>query len=479
MIAWVIGGAALLCLLLLFRRSCLRNDPSLFSCCCRTKAAPRCVLVTGAAGGFGRAIAKKYAAIGCHHLALVDIAPKEKLEELKAELSQHLTAPGAAISVHRCDVGDAAAVAALVDEVAATTGGQGPDVLVSNAGIVNGADVEELTPAQLERTFRVNVLASFHLCRAIMPLMKAQGRGTLVFVSSIMGLIGSARLSDYCASKWALLGLVESLRLELQRDGYGGKIDTVAILPYAAATGMFPGIFEDARDVNWLRSALFPMLTADAVAESLVAAAQAHGDAVVTLPPLVYWMSAMVHALPVAWGDAVTGFFGGHHGMSSFRAGAAQSQSQPAKSGMSAQPGQASRLPEQAPAQSAAGVGAAGAFAGLHKAAPATPTSPAASVASVASSFAGASGAATASRKSRAGSLAASEFSVASAGGAGAVPSAGHCGVHTAGAGGNGASASAAHCAACAAVAIASAAALGPASVRKRSSSTSSRRWQR
>lgn len=479
MLSWAIGGAAVLCLLVLFRRSCLRDSAPTISCCRRAKAAPRCVLITGAAGGFGRAIAKKYAAVGCQHLALVDIAPQEKLEELKSELLPSLVAPGATISVHRCDVGDAAAVAATVNDVCAATGGQGPDVLVSNAGIVNGADVEDLTPAQLERTFRVNVLASFHLCRSILPLMKARGSGTLVFVASVMGLIGSARLSDYCASKWALLGLVESLRLELQRDGYGGRIDTVAILPYAAATGMFPGIFEDARDRNWLRSAMFPMLTADSVAASLVRAAQTRGDAVVTLPPLVHWMAAAVHALPVAWGDAVTGFFGGHHGMSSFRAQLPQAQAHlPQAQAHGAAPS-APAAPANTPLRAAPAHPTGQATSRLPESAP---TSPAASVAS---SFAGgaAPAAVVTSRKARAGSLAASEFSVASAGGAGAVPSAAHCGAHAAGFGSSGPSASAAHCAACAAVAAASTAAagsaVGPSSVRKRSSSTSSRRWQR
>lgn len=437
MISWVFGGAALLLLLLLFRHSCLREAGTLLRCCRRSKGVPQCVLLTGAAGGFGRAIAKKYVLLGCRHLALVDIVPKEKLEELRSELLPLLSEPGGAISVHRCDVSDSSAVVALVEAVTTATGGIGPDVLISNAGIVNGADIDELSPAQLERTFRVNVLASFHLCRAVLPIMKAQARGTLVFVSSIMGLIGSARLSDYCASKWALLGLVESLRLELQRHGYGGRIDTVAILPYAAATGMFPGIFEDARDRNWLRSLLFPLLTADAVAEPLVRAAQRHGDAVVTLPPLVYWMSLAVHALPVSWGDAVTGFFGGHHGMSAFKG--------------------------QRP--------------------PANATS-AASVTSVTSvSVTSVSGHANdlhhVSTTSSNAAVGLSEEHHHPAGGAGSVPAeaAMACaagGVHTAV---SGSSAGAAHCAACAASAAVHAAA--PLSVRKRSASGSGRRWQR
>jgi all-trans-retinol dehydrogenase (NAD+) len=217
------------------------------------------------------------------------------------------------VDVSDADAVEAAAKALLLEHSAV-------DVLVSNAGVVCGKDVDALTPADLQRTFGVNTLASFYLLRSLLPAMKAQRRGSVVLVGSIMGLLGSARLTDYCASKWALLGLAESLRLELARDGLGAAIPVSAVCPYAVATGMFEGIFRDPRDWNPLRSLLFPQLRAADVAAVVMRCVASRRSHVVTLPwhalPILYFGKLL---LPLTWMDALFGWFGGWHGMSTFR----------------------------------------------------------------------------------------------------------------------------------------------------------------
>jgi all-trans-retinol dehydrogenase (NAD+) len=247
-------------------------------------------------------------------LALLDVSD-EGLRSLQGELA--VLSSSTRVHAINCDVSDAGAVQAAMQRIDELTGGA-PDVLISNAGVVNGADIEALSPEQLERCFKINTIAAFHLTRSALPHMKRQDAGTLVFVASVMGMIGSARLADYCASKWALLGFCESLRLELQRDGHR-NIDIVVVLPYAASTGMFPGIFEDPRDRNWLRSLLFPLLTPEAVAACVADAVAAGGNVVVAIPRLMYWAAWGVHCLPLWLSDALTGYFGGWHGMSSFQ----------------------------------------------------------------------------------------------------------------------------------------------------------------
>lgn len=289
----------------------------MFSACCRQResAPPACVLITGAAGGIGACLAREFVAAGAANVVLVDI-DAAALARVKASLSLP-AAPRVCVHALVCDVAAAADVASLFTRVILLTG-CAPDVIISNAGVVNGADIDALPAASLERCFRVNTFAAFHLVREALPHMKAARRGSVVLVSSVMGLIGGARLTDYCASKWALLGMLESLRLELQRDGLGGQIGCIAVLPYVTSTGLFRGIFEDPRAANPLRAWLFPPLSPASVAAETLRAVRRGGDAVVTLPAVLYWAAIFSKLLPLSLSDAIAGYFGGWHGMSSF-----------------------------------------------------------------------------------------------------------------------------------------------------------------
>lgn len=269
-------------------------------------------IVTGCAHGIGFETASAALNRGAT-VEMWDIR-RDALAEAAVTLSRRT---GGRIATRVVDVGDAAAVRAAAAAALAQHGEI--DVVVSNAGVVSGCDIELLSAGDVDRTFRVNVYATFNLLREFLPAARARRRGTFVIVGSIMGTVGSARLSDYCASKWALQGLVESFRLELARDGLAGAIPVILVRPWAVSTNMFPGIFEDKRARNVLRSLLFPMLHASGVAASIVAAVVRGRSAVITLP--WYAMPALMFGrlLPLRQMDAVAGWMGGFHGMSAFR----------------------------------------------------------------------------------------------------------------------------------------------------------------
>jgi NAD(P)-dependent dehydrogenase (short-subunit alcohol dehydrogenase family) len=108
------------------------------------------------------------------------------------------------------DVADAAAVAAWAREIPA------PDLVVANAGVVNApAPIWELDPEMLATALAVNVGGVANLARAFLPAMIARGHGTFVAMSSGWGRRGKAGLSPYCASKFAVEGLVQSVALEV------------------------------------------------------------------------------------------------------------------------------------------------------------------------------------------------------------------------------------------------------------------------
>ena len=113
-------------------------------------------------------------------------------------------------------------------------------ILVQNAGLVIGDPVDEVAADAVEELVSVNLTAHFRLLRQFLPGMLARDDGVVVSVSSMMGLMGGSRLAPYCASKWALVGLDEALRMEL-RERRAGGVRTLLVCPYVVRTGMFAG----------------------------------------------------------------------------------------------------------------------------------------------------------------------------------------------------------------------------------------------
>ncbi len=169
-------------------------------------------IVTGAARGIGRAIAERLAQEGCR-LGLWDIDGDEMEKTADA-----LRASGADARSSRVDVSNRSAVAAAMAE---TVGhwGRGPDILVNNAGIGEVASILDTTPEAFDRTMAINVNGTFNCCHEIAPVMRDAGQGLIINVASWFGKAGRPMSLAYCASKFAVIGMTQSMALDLAAHG--------------------------------------------------------------------------------------------------------------------------------------------------------------------------------------------------------------------------------------------------------------------
>jgi 3-oxoacyl-[acyl-carrier protein] reductase len=169
------------------------------------------VAVTGAGHGFGRAIAQSFARLGARVFA-TDISADELAE----------TAAGGNIVTQVVDLRDRAAATAWIRTIETQTG-SAIDVLVNDAGGVAGQEfkpVEDVSDADWNVIFDINVNAAFTLCRAAAPGMKRAGSGRIINISSGAGLQPSLTgVQAYCSAKHAVVGLTRQLAHELGRFG--------------------------------------------------------------------------------------------------------------------------------------------------------------------------------------------------------------------------------------------------------------------
>jgi NAD(P)-dependent dehydrogenase (short-subunit alcohol dehydrogenase family) len=179
----------------------------------------RTAVVTGAAGGIGRAIAVSLARRGCH-LALADINDAG-LAHTAAEIrgNQDQDQANLRISWHHLDVSDRAAVSALPAQVTAEH--SGVDVLVNNAGVALGGTFLEVAESDFDWLFGINFWGIVQMTRAFLPLLQKSEEARLVNISSLFGLIAPPGQTAYCASKFAVRGFSEALRHELAGTGIG------------------------------------------------------------------------------------------------------------------------------------------------------------------------------------------------------------------------------------------------------------------
>jgi short-subunit dehydrogenase len=176
------------------------------------------VLVTGATGGIGQAIARAVHARGAR--ALVTGRRREVLDSLVAELGDSAESLPA-------DLASADDVRALVERAGRV------DVLVANAALPGSGRLDDYSPEEIDRAIDVNLRAPMQLARALAPPMVERGSGHLVLVSSLSGKVASAQASIYNATKFGLRGFGFALHDELRETGVG-------------VTTVFPGFIADA-----------------------------------------------------------------------------------------------------------------------------------------------------------------------------------------------------------------------------------------
>lgn len=184
-------------------------------------------VITGAGKGIGLAIAELLAKEGVN-LGLISRTASD-LETLKASLAgEHgIRVAAAAADVSKREEAESA-VSALKAELGTI------DILINNAGIASFGTVLEMDPAQWEQIIQVNLMGTYHMSRAVLPDMVAQNSGSIINISSTAGEKGFATGSAYCASKFAVMGLTESLLQEVRKN----NIRVVALTPSTVNTAL-------------------------------------------------------------------------------------------------------------------------------------------------------------------------------------------------------------------------------------------------
>jgi NAD(P)-dependent dehydrogenase (short-subunit alcohol dehydrogenase family) len=237
------------------------------------------VVITGASTGIGAACALALDKLG--YRVFAGVRDKADGETLTASAGPRLMPIG-------LDVTDSASIAAAVHTVRAMVGEQGLAGLVNNAGIAVAGPVELLPITEWRRQFEVNVFGLVAVTQAFLPLLR-QGQGRIINMGSISGRVAMPFMAPYSASKHALSGLTDALRLEVQSWG----IRVALIEPGAIATPIWGKTRRevDAWDAGWTQET-----------KALYAAAFNNGkefasDAGAQAPPPGIVVDAVIHAL--------------------------------------------------------------------------------------------------------------------------------------------------------------------------------------
>jgi NAD(P)-dependent dehydrogenase (short-subunit alcohol dehydrogenase family) len=176
-----------------------------------TRLQGKTAIITGAATGIGKSIALLMAQEGC------DIGMMEIDADTAQGTAEAVRALGRKAVVTRCDVRNVDEIKAAAETLKAELGPC--DILVNNAGICRFGFILEMNEQDWSDQFRINVDGTFHVTRAIAPQMVARGAGSIINLASWMGKSAVANYGGYCATKFAIVALTQSLACELGPKG--------------------------------------------------------------------------------------------------------------------------------------------------------------------------------------------------------------------------------------------------------------------
>jgi short-subunit dehydrogenase len=217
-------------------------------------------LVTGASGGLGKALSVELARQGAN---LVLFARREERLREVAETIQSLGSSAGRVEIVVGNVTSPTAHQAAIDAATAAFGGL--DILINNAGIGAIGRFASADPNRMREVFETNFFAPVELTRAALPLLHAGRKPIIVNIGSILGHRATPQNSAYCASKFALRGWTESLRVELASD----QIDVLLASLGPTKTDFWEHLVERQGNVPWTTSMAMP---ADLAARQIVRA---------------------------------------------------------------------------------------------------------------------------------------------------------------------------------------------------------------
>jgi NAD(P)-dependent dehydrogenase (short-subunit alcohol dehydrogenase family) len=220
----------------------------------------RTMLVTGASSGIGYDVGMVMGGLGVKTALMA--RRQAPLEELASAI-RHQGGDGLVIVA---DVTKRDEVSEGVDRALDEFGHL--DILVNSAGILQPAAIERMDPQDLQRMFDVNVLGTLHAIQAVLPSMRQAGSGTIVNIGSLAGRRGMPPLGGYSATKFALVGLTEALRVEL----FGTGVHVALVMPGVVDTPMIRAEAQIEREyhfsemippmpVRWVTGAVIAALT--------------------------------------------------------------------------------------------------------------------------------------------------------------------------------------------------------------------------
>lgn len=193
-------------------------------------------LVTGAARGIGKALALRFAAEGAN-IAFTDLEINDAAKETEKEIA----ALGVKVKGYASNAANFEQTHEVVAQIVADFGSI--DVLVNNAGITKDGLMLKMTESQWDAVLTVNLKSAFNFIHAVVPVMSKQRKGSIINMSSVVGVHGNAGQCNYSASKAGMIGLAKSIAQEMGKRG----IRANAIAPGFIITAMTDQLSEDVK----------------------------------------------------------------------------------------------------------------------------------------------------------------------------------------------------------------------------------------
>ena len=257
------------------------------------------VLITGGASGIGKIMGRIALEKGAKSLIIWDVN-QNALESTAAEF-----ATLGRVYIYKVDITNSDLVATTYQQILQDCGPI--DILINCAGIVRGNKTfDQQTVEDIRLTFEVNTIAPMVIAQQILPDMIRRNQGHICNIASAGGMLSNPKMSVYGASKWAMIGWSDSVRIELQQMHSNVHFTTIA--PYYINTGMFNGV----------HSSIFPILKPEPTAKKIIRAIE-RNNSFKGIPFGFHFIRFWQAILPFRIFDFVFGtVFGIYHAMDNF-----------------------------------------------------------------------------------------------------------------------------------------------------------------